>query len=99
MEPQPEQPTNKPVIEDDETPKPINAEQFKAAFSELVDRAKAAGLRPAQIMLGAYVKQAFGMVDGLLGALEGESPKKKPEAKVEAKPDVQAEAKTQENPS
>ena len=95
MEPQPE----KPVVLDDDAPKPITKEQFKSALHELSERAKSAGLRPAHMMIAAYARQLFGMVDGVLSALEGETPKKTVEVKAAEKPEVKAEAQPVAEPA
>lgn len=67
------------VEKKDEKAPPITADQFSAALAELVTLARAAGLRPVQMMLSTYVKQGMSVIDGLLGALEGSSQKKKDE--------------------
>ena len=72
----------KPVVEKkDEEEKDeeasLTAEQFSATLAELVTRARAAGLRPVQMMISSYVKQGMSVMDGLLSALEGITQKKK----------------------
>ena len=60
----------------DEKPKedqvlPLTSEEFADALENLIKRARAAGMRPLQIMAATYMKQSIAMVDGLLAALEG----------------------------
>tara|TARA_Y100000310_G_scaffold3792_1_gene4673 strand:+ start:15813 stop:16067 length:255 start_codon:yes stop_codon:yes gene_type:complete len=72
-----EEPTEEtPVVEKKDEATPLTTEQFSVALAELVTRAKAAGLRPAQMMISAYVKQSMSVVDGILGALDGNQKKK-----------------------
>jgi len=74
-----EEPTGEALVvedEDEDKEPPLTAELFSATLTELVTRARAAGLRPIQMMFGSYVKQGMSMVDGLLGALEGNQKKK-----------------------
>ena len=59
------------IVEKENEEMPLTAEQFSTALGELVTRAKAAGLRPVQMMISAYVKQGMSAIDGLLGSLEG----------------------------
>jgi hypothetical protein len=61
----------------DVEPKPITIEQFTDSLTRLVDRGKEAGLHPARIMLGTYVKKLTDAVEGFLGGLEGDSQEKK----------------------
>ena len=50
---------------------PLTSEEFGSALADLIERARAAGMRPLQIMAATYMKQSIAMVDGLLAALEG----------------------------
>jgi len=73
-----EEPTEEtPAVEKRDEETPLTAEQFSATLTELVTRARAAGLRPVQMMISSYVKQGMSVMDGLLGALEGINQKKK----------------------
>ena len=49
---------------------PLTSEEFGSALADLIERARAAGMRPLQIMAATYMKQSIAMVDGLLAALE-----------------------------
>ena len=57
-----------------ETPKepeaPLTSQEFMASFDALVKRAKAAGVRPLEVMATTYLKQGMGLLDGMLAALE-----------------------------
>mgnify|MGYP005831257331 CR=1 FL=1 len=63
-----------PVVEEQQ---PLTSEQFSAALTTLVTRAKQAGLRPIQMMASTYLAQGLSMIDGLLGALDESDQKKK----------------------
>ena len=53
-------------------------EQFSAQMASLTERARAAGLRPFQVMMAAYLKQGMSLFDKLLEGLEPvDTPKKK----------------------
>jgi hypothetical protein len=60
---------------------PMTSEEFSAALEELTARAKAAGLRPLQVMFSLYAKQGMTVVENLLSAFEEGSPKKPPPKK------------------
>ena len=64
-----------PVLTVEDEIKPISPTELVESLTELKDRAKAAGIRPAQAMLSSYISQGLAVVDGLLESLEG--PKKK----------------------
>ena len=64
-----------PVLTVEDEIKPISPTELVESLTELKDRAKAAGRRPAQAMLSSYISQGLAGVDGLLESLEG--PKKK----------------------
>lgn len=49
---------------------PLTSQEFVAAMDNLFKRAKAAGVRPLQVMAETYVKKGMGVIDGLLAALE-----------------------------
>jgi len=67
-----------PVLTVEDEIKPISPTELVESLTELKDRAKAAGIRPAQAMLlSSYISQGASVVDGLLESLEG--PKKKDE--------------------
>jgi len=53
---------------------PMSAEEFTVALDQLVQRAKAAGVRPLQVMVRSYLKQGVAVIDGVLGSLEGGPP-------------------------
>lgn len=70
-------------------PKPAKApvpaqEEFLASMDNLMVKARAAGVRPLQAMVAAYAQQGMAMLDGLLGALDGEGAKKAAPAKKKA---------------
>ena len=54
---------------------PMTSEDFTKALDELVVRARAAGIKPLQIMAAAYIKQGTSILDSLLAALEDGSKK------------------------
>jgi len=63
---------------------PLTSEQFKEAFHELIERGKAAGVRPFQVMASAYVRQGMSLIDSVLGSFEDDrqdEPKPKPKPK------------------
>ena len=64
----------RPVVEERQ---PLTSEQFSAALTTLVTRAKQAGLRPIQMMASTYLAQGLSMIDGLLGAFDEGNQKKK----------------------
>ena len=69
-----------PITPDPAPAQPLTSEEFAKALDQLVTRARAAGIRPLQVMAATYVKQGMDMLDGVLGALEGgKSPKKEKE--------------------
>ena len=55
---------------------PFTSQEFVETLDKLIERGKAAGVRPFQVMASAYVRQAMSLVDGILGALEGDDKKK-----------------------
>lgn len=57
---------------------PMTSEEFSAALEQLTARAKAAGLRPLQVMLASYAKQGMVVLDNLLASFEESTPKKPP---------------------
>ena len=63
-----------PVVEEQQ---PLTSEQFSAALTTLVTRAKTAGLRPIRMMATTYLAQGLSMIDGLLGAFDESDQKKK----------------------
>lgn len=54
----------------------MTVNEYNTSLNELRERAKAAGLRPMQIMLASYLSQGLSVVDGLLEALEGKKNEK-----------------------
>ena len=54
-------------------------EQFSAQTAALIEKARAAGLRPLRVMVGAYLQQGINVFDKLLEGLEPpvDTPKKK----------------------
>ena len=54
---------------------PLTSQEFVEALDKLLEHARAAGVRPLQVMAATYVKQGMGMIDGLLSALEGDGGK------------------------
>lgn len=56
----------------------LTTEEFSAALDQLFVRAKAAGVRPLQVMAMAYAKQGMAVLGGLLAALEEGNAKKPP---------------------
>ena len=72
---------NPPPPEKEEPPKSsiipsMTVNDYNTSLNELRERAKAAGLRPMQIMLTSYLSQGLSVVDGLLEALEGKKNEK-----------------------
>ena len=66
---------SKPVVLDDTG---FTPEQFSAQTAALIEKARAAGLRPLRMMLGAYLQQGMNLFDKVLEGLEPvETPKKK----------------------
>ena len=63
---------NEPVkVETSKEPEaPLTSQEFMASFDALVKRAKAAGVRPLEVMATTYLKQGMGLLDGMLAALE-----------------------------
>ena len=55
----------------------MTQEEFAVQMAQLTDRARAAGLRPIQAMLAAYVKQGMNVLDKLLEGLEPANSSKK----------------------
>ena len=53
-----------------ESEAPLTSAEFMASFDALVKRAKAAGVRPLEVMATTYLKQGMGLLDGMLAALE-----------------------------
>ena len=68
-----------PITPDPAPAQPLTSEEFAKALDQLVTRARAAGIRPLQVMAATYLKQGMDMLDGVLGALEGSSQKKEKE--------------------
>ena len=59
---------------------PLTQEEFAAQLQRLTERARAAGLKPAQTMIQTYARKGMAMLESALDALENaESPKKKKE--------------------
>ena len=57
---------------------PLTKEQFAAQMQRLNERARAAGLKPLQLMAQTYAKLGMAMLEGVLASLESDdSPKKK----------------------
>lgn len=56
---------------------PLTSQDFIAALDKLVERAKAAGVRPLQVMAATYAKKSMDILDSFLGALEEGDGKKK----------------------
>lgn len=51
-------------------------EELADSLDKLIARARAAGVRPLQLMVAAYAKQGLDILDGLLAALEEGAEKK-----------------------
>lgn len=49
---------------------PMSSAEFSATLDQLMTRAKAAGVRPLQVMATSYAKQGLAMLDGLLASLD-----------------------------
>ena len=45
-------------------------EQFSAQTAALIEKARAAGLRPLRMMVGAYLQQVHALFDNVLDGLE-----------------------------
>jgi G3E family GTPase len=73
--PDEETPDEKTLVVEEQ--QPLTSEQFSAALTTLVTRAKQAGLRPIQMMASTYIAQGLSMIDGLLGAFDESDQKKK----------------------
>ena len=56
---------------------PITAQEFQDALDTLFERAKAAGLRPIQVMGRTYARKGLEVFDRMLAALEGDDEKEK----------------------
>jgi hypothetical protein len=56
---------------------PMTQEQFSAQWAQLTERAKAAGLRPIQVLIRSYAQQGMTMLDKVLEGLEPVDSKKK----------------------
>ena len=63
----------------DEQAAPLTKEEFAAQMAQLTERARAAGLRPLQVMAQSYARQGMTLLDKLLEGLapDAASPKKK----------------------
>ena len=68
-----EQPVPQDVSEEEDSD--VTAEELKAEFHEIGERARDAGLKPLRKMVRAYVDNFLDSVDGLLSALEGSKKK------------------------
>ena len=49
---------------------PLTAEEFREAFDRLVKRARAAGVRPLEVLAKTYLQQGVAMLDSMLAPLE-----------------------------
>ena len=57
---------------------PLTAEEVAAKVEQIVTRVKEVGLRaPLRALFTTYAKQVTSVLDGVLGAFEGDPPKKK----------------------
>ena len=58
------------VIEKPSEDVPLTQAEFQAQLEKLQARARAAGLRPLQVMMAAYAKRGMAVIEGVLNALE-----------------------------
>lgn len=58
-------------------PKKKKDDEFIEEFDALIERARAAGVRPLKVMAASYIKLGLDMFDGIMDALEEGSGKKK----------------------
>ena len=58
------------VIEKPSEDAPLTQAEFQAQLEKLQARARAAGLRPLQVMMAAYAKRGMAVIEGVLSALE-----------------------------
>lgn len=65
---------------------PLTKDEFADRLDNLFGRARAAGVRPLQVMAATYAKQGLDILDGFLGALEEGSKKKAPTTRKRKKP-------------
>ena len=56
---------------------PLTKEIFSAYLQRLIERARAAGLSPLQVLAQTYAKRGMALLDGLLGALDNADNSKK----------------------
>ena len=57
---------------------PLTAEEVAAKVEQIVTRVKEVGLRaPLRALFTTYAKQVTSVLDGVLGAFDGDPPKKK----------------------
>ncbi len=55
---------------------PLTKETFAAQWQQLIERARAAGLNPIQMLVKAYAKRGEAILGSLLAALEDEDSSK-----------------------
>ena len=73
----PEEVEDEPVeVEAEVTP--MTAKEFSTKMDELFVKAKAASISPIKVLAATYLRQGFDVIDGLLGGLSGDDPKKPP---------------------
>lgn len=71
-----EEESTNPDVESEEEDESLDFQALREEVKEIGIRAKEAGLDPLRRVTRAYLDTAFGAVEGLLSALEGNSRKK-----------------------
>ncbi len=68
------------AVHSSHTDDPLTQEEYATQIQRLTERARAAGLKPVQIMTRTYAKLVMDGLESLVASLEGDSsPKKKKE--------------------
>lgn len=77
---------------------PISVDEFREMRDQLFARARAAGMRPLQLMLMEYARQGMALFEGVLSSLD-ENSRKRGAPKEEQPKEVQARQKDEKGSS